>query len=75
MESADHRKALLLHAAQALAKSHGIFYAAALLADSSIPIQVALKVLVDRRSTAITPLSSMTIAGDIHISHRAAPSH
>lgn len=62
MENAEYRKRLLLHAAQVLATSHGIFYAAAFLADNSINIQDALKVLVYCRSTATAPVPSPTTA-------------
>lgn len=62
METAEYRKTLLLHAAQALATSHGIFYAAAFLADRSINIQDALNVLVYCRSTATALVSSPTTA-------------
>lgn len=55
MKTAEYRKTLLLHTAQALATSHGVFYAAAFLADSGIPIQDALKALVSCRSSIIIP--------------------
>lgn len=43
-----HKQELLIKAARELAKLHGIFFAAALLADKGISIEVALVSLLHR---------------------------
>jgi hypothetical protein len=43
-----HKQELLIKAARELAKLHGIFFAAALLADNGISIEVALTSLLHR---------------------------
>lgn len=45
MDASNYRTELLLIAAERLAESHGVFFAAALLADFGVPLGTALRAL------------------------------
>jgi hypothetical protein len=49
----DDRTYKLCHAAQGLARMHGVFFAASFLAENGVPIEIALKALAGRRDSAV----------------------